>query len=88
MKTAIVTLLITSMLTAFTSAQIPAPVAVDPQAAAAAGLLPQAWQGHAMLFLMLLPLFGRAWHALVNNGGLRGVWNAVIFGTNTPKPKD
>lgn len=59
--------------------------------AAAAGfdpvlnLIPEGWRGFAIAFLVLTPMIGRAWHALTNNGGLRGVWNALIFGTNSPK---
>ena len=50
-------------------------------------VLPESWQAYATFALVLLPLLGRAWHALIHNGGLRGVWNAVMFGTNTPQAK-
>lgn len=37
-------------------------------------------------WLALLPILGRAYYALKNGGGLKGVWNGLIFGTNTPNP--
>lgn len=49
-------------------------------------LLPQKLQGIVLAALVAFPLLGRAIHALQAGGGLRGIWNAVVFGTNTPKP--
>lgn len=49
-------------------------------------MLPEKWQPVAAFALLwLLPNIGRSYHAIVNGGGLRGVWNAIMFGTNTPK---
>jgi|GEM_PF-3841892 len=48
-------------------------------------LIPEGYKGLALAFLILTPMIGRAWQALTTNGGLKGVWNALIFGTNTPK---
>ena len=31
-----------------------------------------------------IPLIGRAWKAWKNNGGFKGVWNAIVCGTNVP----
>lgn len=31
------------------------------------------------------PYVTRAYHALRNGGGIRGVWNGIWFGTNQPK---
>lgn len=49
-------------------------------------LLPHSWQGPIVIVTVLLPIAGRAWHAFTGGGGAKGIWNAVIFGTNTPKP--
>lgn len=48
--------------------------------------LPAKYQGPALLAAMLLPYLTRAYHALAAGGGLRGIWSAIWFGTNTPKP--
>lgn len=48
-------------------------------------MLPEKWRPFALFFVLwLMPNMGRAYHAIRNNGGLRGVWNAIMFGTNTP----
>ena len=51
-------------------------------------MLPEKYRGSAMLLLIALPYLTRAFHALANGGGLRGIWNAIWFGTNTPKNTD
>jgi hypothetical protein len=48
-------------------------------------LIPPGYRGLALACIILTPILGRAWQALKLNGGLKGVWNALIFGTNTPK---
>jgi len=48
-------------------------------------IIPQGYRGFALACIVLTPILGRVWHALTTNGGLKGVWNALIFGTNTPK---
>lgn len=48
-------------------------------------LIPQGYKGIALAILILTPIMGRAYQALKLNGGLKGVWNSIIFGTNTPK---
>ena len=48
-------------------------------------IIPQGYRGFALACIVLTPILGRCWHALTTNGGLKGVWNALIFGTNTPK---
>ena len=35
-----------------------------------------------------VPYIGRAWHALASGGGLIGVYRALLFGTNVPKPQN
>lgn len=39
-------------------------------------------------FVLLLPYIGRAWHALATKGGIKGIWNAVVMGTNVPVPME
>lgn len=48
-------------------------------------ILPADWKQTAAIAIVAIPLLGRAYHALRTNGGLKGVWNALIFGTNTPQ---
>lgn len=48
--------------------------------------LPVKFQGPVLLAIFLLPYATRAYHAVSQGGGLRGIWNAIWFGTNTPKP--
>ena len=47
--------------------------------------IPEPWRGRAFLLLILLPYATRAYHALSAGGGLKGMWDSVWFGTNTPK---
>lgn len=49
-------------------------------------LLPHSWQGPVLILAALSPYLGRAYHALANGGGLKGVVSAIWLGTNTPKP--
>lgn len=48
-------------------------------------LIPQGYRGIAIVLFVGIPYLTRAYHALANNGGLKGVWNAIMFGTNGPK---
>ena len=85
MKLAIFSIAVFGFAIATLHAQTPAPaVPVDPNAAAI-NVLPASWQGWATMALVLVPLLGRAWHAWTANGGAKGIWNAVVFGTNVPK---
>lgn len=47
-------------------------------------LIPAGYKGFALALIILAPILGRAYKALQNNGGLKGVWNAILFGTNVP----
>lgn len=47
--------------------------------------LPERYRGWAVVFILAAPYATRAYHALASGGGLRGLWNAIWFGTNTPK---
>lgn len=52
-------------------------------------MLPEKWQPFALFtVLWLIPQLGRAYEALRNQGGLIGVWNAIVFGRSTPAVKD
>lgn len=48
-------------------------------------LIPEKYRGGVVLAVALAPFIGRAYHAVTSGGGLKGIWNALIFGTNTPK---
>lgn len=49
-------------------------------------MLPEKWQPFALFtVLWLIPQLGRAYEAIRNQGGLIGVWNAIMFGRSTPK---
>lgn len=36
-------------------------------------------------YVLLLMLLGRAYYALRNGGGIKGIWKSILFGTNIPK---
>lgn len=36
---------------------------------------------------LTIPLITRGYYAVKNDGGLVGIWRAVMFGTNSPKEK-
>ncbi|MEI9961334.1 MAG: hypothetical protein WDM76_09490 [Limisphaerales bacterium] len=50
-------------------------------------LIPENYRPWLLFALAIAPYITRAWHALIQGGGLRGVWQAIWFGTNTPPPK-
>jgi hypothetical protein len=37
--------------------------------------------------IMGIPFLTRAYYSLKNGGGLVGVWNSIMYGTNAPKQK-
>ena len=47
--------------------------------------IPEQYRHKVMLALMLSPYATRAYHALRNGGGIRGVACSIWFGTNVPK---
>jgi hypothetical protein len=49
-------------------------------------LIPAKYRSDVLLLIALSPFITRAYCALRNGGGLRGVFSAIWFGTNTPKP--
>lgn len=48
-------------------------------------IIPPKWHATVLLLLALSPYLGRAYHAVTNGGGIRGIWSSIWFGTNTPK---
>ena len=46
--------------------------------------LPVKYRGWAIILVLAFPYLTRAYRALTTSGGLRGAWNAILFGTNTP----
>lgn len=50
-------------------------------------VLPPALQKWVLIFVVLSPFIGRAWHSLRTGGGIRGIINAIWFGTNAPTDK-
>lgn len=46
--------------------------------------VPEPYRPKVMLALMISPYLTRAYYALRNGGGLRGVGRSIWFGTNTP----
>lgn len=47
--------------------------------------LPEPYKTYVLLFFAVTPLLGRAFQALRNGGGIRGIINAIWLGTNVPK---
>lgn len=50
-------------------------------------LIPAKWHTTAALILPITMVMGRVYHTITTGGGLRGIVNAVWFGTNAPKNK-
>lgn len=48
-------------------------------------LIPAAWRVPVAIAALAVPYVTRAYYAIKNGGGLRGIWRAIMFGTNTPK---
>lgn len=47
--------------------------------------IPEKYRGWAILTILAAPYVTRGYHALASGGGVRGIWAAIWFGTNTPK---
>lgn len=66
-------------------AQVPDPVFVDPTLQSAiTTMLPPAYAAYGSLLLVLGMIAGRAFTALKNNGGLVGIYNAIVHGITKP----
>ena len=50
-------------------------------------VLPAPLQKWVLIFVVLSPFIGRAWYSLRSGGGIRGIINAIWFGTNSPTDK-
>lgn len=61
------------------------PTASPSDIASLTSLLPGHYAAYAALVIAVAPLLTRAYYALVNNGGISGVFHAIFYGTNTPK---
>lgn len=48
-------------------------------------LLPAKYLPYGTVILVLVPMLGRAYHALAAGTGLVGVFRGILFGTNAPK---
>ena len=46
-------------------------------------LIPEKWRGTALALIAISPYLTRAFHAVRNGGGLKGIINSIWFGTNT-----
>ena len=56
-----------------------------PDISSITSVLPAKYAAYAALIVAVTPLMTRAYYALVNNGGLSGIFRAIFYGTNTPK---
>lgn len=48
-------------------------------------IIPEQHRGTVSLAIVTIAIAGRAFHAIKNGGGLIGLWNALLYGTNAPK---
>ena len=52
-------------------------------------VVPQKYHAAILVVVVLAPIVGRVYHTIVNGGGLRHIWQALIFGVNvTSKEQD
>jgi hypothetical protein len=47
--------------------------------------IPSKWTPYVVGAVLCLPYLTRGWSGWRNAGGLRGIWNGVMNGTNTPR---
>ena len=50
-----------------------------------ASFLPEPYKTYVLLFFAVSPFLGRAFQALRNGGGIKGIVQAIWLGTNVPK---
>lgn len=48
-------------------------------------LIPPSWRTPIMIGVLIIPYLTRAYYAIKQGGGLKGIWRAIMFGTNQPK---
>ena len=46
-------------------------------------VIPEKYQAPLLALIVLIPYITRAFHALKTGGGLKGIWTAIMYGTNT-----
>lgn len=49
--------------------------------------LPEKWRPLVSALIVASPFVTRAMYAIINGGGLKGIFTSIWLGTNTPKPK-
>lgn len=85
MKRILLILAVFTLAIATLHAQVPDPILVDPALQSAiTTLLPPAYAAYGSLLLVLGMIAGRAFTALKNNGGLLGIYNAIVHGITKP----
>ena len=47
-------------------------------------IVPQKYHTLVLLITFSIPYITRAFRSMVKGGGVRGVWNSIMFGTSTP----
>ena len=57
----------------------------DPLVTAAEHILPPQYAAYISFGMIAFMTLGRIFHAIAQGGGLIGIWNALLYGTNTPK---
>lgn len=50
-------------------------------------IIPEKWRATVLVLIAVSPYITRAYHAIATGGGVRGIIQAIWFGTNTPKDK-
>jgi hypothetical protein len=46
-------------------------------------IIPEKYQAPLLALIVMIPYITRAFHALKTGGGLKGIWTAIMYGTNT-----
>lgn len=80
MKVFLLTLSIFALAIACLHAQTPDVLISDPALQSLTSLLPPAYAAYGSLALLAWMVLGRAFTALKNNGGLKGIYNAIVNG--------
>lgn len=57
---------------------------MDPDTIPGLSLIPEPWRSRVILIIVFSPIIGRAYKAIVNGGGIKGIISAIWLGTNTP----
>jgi hypothetical protein len=46
-------------------------------------LVPDKYKWLVLASAIIIPMAGRAYHAIRSGGGIKGIWNGLIYGTNS-----